>query len=75
MENSEDYKKYLRDIIVIIIENVQDLTEKLNQADSEEKEYLNGRLSTYIEVVTTLKKTIREHGIKEDEIGLDRVGV
>ena len=73
MDFSDEYKEYLREVIVILKENIEDLKQKQAFSDSEEKEYISGRLFSYQEVIISLKATLEEFGISEQEIGLDQI--
>ena len=73
MDFSDEYKEYLREVIVILKENIEDLKQKQAFSDSEEKEYISGRLFSYKEVIISLKATLEEFGISEQEIGLDQI--
>jgi hypothetical protein len=75
MDFSEEYKDYLREVITILKENIEDLRQKQAFADPEEKEYIAGRLFSYHEVIVSLKLTLKEFGIPEQEIGLDKINV
>lgn len=75
MDLSDEYKEYLREVIVILKENIEDLKQKRNFSDPEEREYIAGRLFTYHEVVISLKATLSEFGISEEEIGLNEISL
>ena len=75
MDFSDDYKNYLREVILILKENIYELNQKQLSADSEEKEYIAGRLYSYQEVISSLKNTIKNYGITEEEIGLHLIQI
>ena len=75
MDFSDEYKEYLREVIVILKENIEDLKQKRAFSDPEEREYIAGRLFTYQEVVVSLKANLDEFGISESEIGLDQIEI
>lgn len=75
MDFSDEYKDYLREVIIILKENITMLKQKEAVAKGEEKEYISGRLSSYNDMIAALKTTLHEHGIPEKEIGLDQIEI
>jgi hypothetical protein len=73
MDFSDEYKEYLREVIVILKTNIEDLKQKKGFGDAEEQEYIAGRLFSYHEVIISLRATLAEFGISEAEIGLDKI--
>lgn len=61
---------YIHDVLISIYDNIRDLKERKAFADPEELNYIEGRLSSYQEVVSIFKMSAREMGIKEDELGI-----
>ena len=73
MPYSKEFVFFLKDVIYILKENIKDLKERKLLALDEEKEYINARLISYHEIITTLKSQLREYNISEEEIGLNEI--
>jgi hypothetical protein len=74
MGYSEEFKRFLRDVISILSDNISDLKEKRMSADESEKEYINARLMSYHEIISSIREQLKDYKISEEEIGLDRIG-
>lgn len=73
MNYSQDFKNFMRDVILILKENIVDLKEKKMFADEEEKNYISARLFSYYEIISSIKGQLKEYNISEKEIGLDEL--
>jgi len=73
MNYSQDFKNFMRDVILILKENIIDLREKKMFADAEEKDYIAARLFSYYEIISSIKNQLKEYNISETEIGLDEL--
>jgi uncharacterized protein (DUF342 family) len=69
----KEYKFFLKDVIQCLKENIVDLKEKRLFADESEKEYINARLFSYHEIVSSIKVQLKDYKITPEEIGLDKL--
>lgn len=60
----------LKDIVFSVQENARETRQRLNFADASETDYIQGRLSAYIEILDLLKLSAQEHGVSARELGL-----
>lgn len=70
MATDQEYIKYLREIVQVLNEMIQDLKQRQAFAEEEEKEYIAGRLFSYYEMLNTMKFYCRENNLSEEELGL-----
>jgi hypothetical protein len=61
---------YIQDVLISIHENIRELNERKNFADSEELTHIEGKLMAYREVLAILKISAEEFKIPTGEIGL-----
>jgi hypothetical protein len=61
---------YIQDVLISIHENIRELNERKNFADSEELTHIEGKLMAYREVLAILKISAEEFKISTGEIGL-----
>jgi hypothetical protein len=66
MNNQNSYKSFVEDTIISIFANIRDLREKLAFCDIEERDYINGRLFSYQEILEILRFGIIQHALQED---------
>jgi hypothetical protein len=73
MRYSADFKIFLKDVIYILKDLINELKEKRSAANEEERDYILARLSIYNEIIFNLKSQLKEYNISEKEIGLDTI--
>lgn len=73
MPTSKDFKFFLKDVILILRDNIIDLKQKRLFADEREKDYIAARLFSYHEILTSLRSQLKDYDITEEEIGLDAI--
>ncbi len=71
MTTEQQYKNYLKDVVIVMKENIQDLKQRQAFADLSELEYINTKLFAYNEMISIFRMEIKKYKIKEGEIGLD----
>jgi len=69
----KEYKFFLKDVIQCLKDNIVDLKGKILFADESEKEYINARLFSYHEIVTSIKLQLKDYKITPEEIGIDQI--
>lgn len=73
MRYSQDFKFFLRDVIIILKDNISYLKEKKLSANEEEKDFIAARLYSYHEIIVSIKSQLNNYNISEKEIGLDTI--
>lgn len=73
MKYSQDFKNFLKDVILILKDNILDLNGKRVDADDSERVYIEARLFSYQEIIASIRKQLKEYKIAEEEIGLDEI--
>lgn len=69
MCSAETYLEFVHDVLISLHANSRDLREKLLFCDPEERDYLEGRLMSYQEVLLILRTSAQDFGV-QGEIGL-----
>jgi hypothetical protein len=73
MRYSQDFKFFLKDVIIILKDNICYLKEKKSAANEEEKDFIAARLFSYHEIIVSIKSQLEKYNISEKEIGLDNI--
>jgi len=69
MQNSYS-EAFFQDLLITLHENIRDLQGKKVYADTEERDYLAGRLFSYTEMLEIMKDSARRHGYDPAQMGL-----
>jgi hypothetical protein len=75
MGYSRDFRFFLKDVIVLLRANINDLKEKRLFADEHEKAFIAARLFSYHEIITSIRSQLKEYNITEEEIGLNEIDI
>lgn len=73
MKYSQDFKNFLKDVILILKDNILELKAKRSSVDDSEQAFIDARLSSYQEIISSIRKQLVEYNISEEEIGLDEI--
>lgn len=73
MNHSGDFKKFLKEVILLLKDNIEDLKNKRKYANENEKEYIEARLLSYREIVANIRSQLSDYAITPEEIGLDKL--
>jgi hypothetical protein len=68
--SAENWSAYVQDIVISLYANIRDLEEKRAFADPEERDYIEGRLFSYGEVLSIIRASAKDFGIDVRGIGL-----
>ncbi|MBD2704123.1 hypothetical protein IC229_25990 [Spirosoma sp. BT702] len=68
--HEQQFEEFIQDVLITIHANIRDLEEKRTFADSEEHDYIDGRLFSYGEMLAILRSSARDTGIDPKRIGL-----
>jgi hypothetical protein len=66
MMHSKNYKIFTEDVIISIYANMRDLREKLAFCDPEERDYINGRLFSYQEMLEILRFALIKFDLNDE---------
>jgi hypothetical protein len=66
MKEQNDYPIFIEDTIISLYANMRDLREKLSFCDPEERDYINGRLFSYQEVIEIFRFGIIKYGLEKE---------
>ena len=64
------YIEFIHDVLITIHQNIRELKERRNFAESEELNHIEGKLMAYNEMLSILKMSADEFKIPKNEIGL-----
>jgi hypothetical protein len=66
----EQYKDFIRDVVITLHMNIRETGERKNFADNEELPHIEARLQVYREVLDILRASAGEFGVEKEELGL-----
>lgn len=58
-----EVRELLAEMVSTIHENIRDLQERRSFADAEEKDYIEGKLQAYNEILSGLRSAARDRGL------------
>jgi hypothetical protein len=64
------YIEFIHDVLITIHQNIRELKERRNFAESQELDHIEGKLMAYNEMLSILKMSADEFKIPKNEIGL-----
>ena len=69
MPSEQSWSDFTLDVIALLYANIRDIEERRGYCDPEERDYLDGRLASYGEVLEILKHAAERYGLAR-ELGL-----